>query len=121
MSFDYKEFEKCAKWLHGFCYRMEESGLPNIPSDDREGLLSVKNQLLNAVVAMDSKNSCDKCSDVDLLVGFKFDDGGGLDIRFDVDNAEIDITSLTNGIDHSIQINYCPFCGKKLSGRESKC
>jgi hypothetical protein len=51
---------------------------------------------------------CSICEETDLLAGY--DD---LDIRFDVDNAEIDVIYMNDVID-SIEINYCPFCGRKL-------
>ena len=57
---------------------------------------------------------CTSCTEMDYLASFCFGADGALDIRFDPDNAEIDIIYLSRDIDRSIQINFCPFCGRKL-------
>ena len=64
---------------------------------------------------------CEYCKEMDLIIGLDLGcDNGNLDIRFDPENAEIDVIYLAQDIDRSIQINFCPFCGRKLRevGRE---
>jgi hypothetical protein len=62
---------------------------------------------------------CEYCIELNNIVGFDLGGvNGNLDIRFDPENAEIDIIYLKHGIDHSIKINFCPFCGRKLGEGE---
>jgi HKD family nuclease len=63
--------------------------------------------------------NCERCKEMDNIVGFTLDGGGNaiLDLRFDPENKELDLRLLNTDyydIDESIQIVYCPFCGRKL-------
>jgi len=52
MQFDIEQFEKWAAWFYNFCRQMEKSGLPNMPRDDRDGLLSVNLHIQIALEAL---------------------------------------------------------------------
>jgi hypothetical protein len=56
MKFSINGFEKWATWFYGFCRRMEKGGLPNMPKDDRDCLLSVNLHMQIALEAMKSQS-----------------------------------------------------------------
>jgi len=73
----------------------------------------IKGILTMLKTLMMNSQPCKHCEETDLVVGFDLGDEN-LDVRFDTENAQIDIIYLAHDIDHSIQIKFCPFCGREL-------
>lgn len=96
-------------------YRQEESKSENIDSSSFEQNNAPQNQ--------EAASICSCCQSRDLLAGFGYGDNDSfLDVIMDPgdnDNPSLDIRLWDNDkndyvIDASIEIHYCPICGRKL-------
>jgi len=74
---------------------------------------------------------CEKCKETDCILAYDQEVEGGekvfVDLRFDVENGELDINFGFLGKDNrpkelsslwsdAVKIKFCPFCGEKLPG-----
>lgn len=88
------------------------------------------NELTAEVARLEQENErlrggdgCEKCNHTDVILDVCCNrDGWGASIRFDNDdyNSLDLLLEHHNGVveDTTININYCPFCGRKLGGAE---
>jgi len=58
---------------------------------------------------------CENCEDTNFIFGYDLgDDNGAIDIQLDPENATLDVIYLALDLDCGIEINFCPFCGRRL-------
>ena len=57
---------------------------------------------------------CSFCIEAVHVLGVALGSEKNIDIRLDPGNAQIDVLYIAEDVDCSVDINYCPFCGKEL-------